>query len=206
LKIMSDFGFIYFIYDFQTKQTKIGKTSKHPAYRLKELQTANSTKLELIHFYESTQMSEEESILHNKYRQYRALGEWFELPLPILLEITHAIPEQTQQANSIVKLENNSVELKSTHTKKFAHLPEEVQNLIFQNASSTVSVQVKGNHKGERYKCYDSHKRCIGRIKGNPGSRYWQADQGQYDTHNSSKIDPLDIAKGIGISVIKSFL
>ena len=34
-------------------------------------------------------MSEEESILHNKYGQYRALGEWFELPLPILLEITH---------------------------------------------------------------------------------------------------------------------
>ena len=82
---MSDFGFVYFIYDFQTKKTKIGKTSKHPAYRLKELQTGNGTKLELLHFYESDQMSEEESDLHNKYIQYRTIGEWFELPLPILL-------------------------------------------------------------------------------------------------------------------------
>ena len=77
--------------------------------------------------------------------------------------------------------------------------------MIFQNASSTVSVQVKGNSKGKRYKCYDSHGRCIGRIKGSSGSRYWQPDVGQYD-HHSKKIDPLDIAKGIGISVIKSFL
>jgi hypothetical protein len=29
---------------------------------------------------------------------------------------------------------------------------------------------------------------------------------GQYEKHSSKKIDPLDVAKGIGISVIKSFL
>ena len=201
---MSDFGFIYFIYDFQTKKTKIGKTSKHPAYRLKELQTGNSTKLELLHFYESTQISEEESILHNRYKQYRTIGEWFELPLPLLLEITHSSPEK--HTNSLVLIEDNSINQQSQSSNRFAHLPQEVQNLIFQNASSTVSVQVKGNSKGQRYKCYDSHGRCIGRIKGSSGSRYWQPDVGQYDNHHSKKIDPLDIAKGIGISMIKSFL
>ena len=82
-----------------------------------------------------------------------------------------------------------------------------MQNLIFQNAPNTNSVQEKGNHKGTRYKCYDSRGKCIGRIKGSPGSRYWQQDEGQYDKqHSSNKIDALNIAKGVGISVIKSFL
>lgn len=201
---MSDFGFIYFIYDFQTKKTKIGKTSKHPAYRLKELQTGNGTKLELLHFYESDRMSEEESNLHNKYAQYRTIGEWFELPLPILLELTHGAFDK--QSNSLAVIENTSIDLRPQNTNKFAHLPLEVQNVIFQNASSTITVQVKGNSKGKRYKCYDSHGRCIGRVKGNPGSMYWQPDVGQYDKYHSKKVDPLDIAKGIGISVIKSFL
>lgn len=201
---MSDFGFIYFVYDFQTKKTKIGKTSKHPAYRLKELQTGNGTKLELLHFYESDRMSEEESDLHNKYAQYRTIGEWFELPLSLLLELTHAAPDK--HSSSLAVTENNSIHYQSQDTNRFAHLPTEVQNIIFKNASSTISVQVKGSSKGKRYKCYDSHSRCIGRVKGNPGSMYWQPDVGQYDKHHSRKIDPLDIAKGIGVSVIKSFL
>lgn len=201
---MSDFGFIYFIYDFQTKQTKIGKTSKHPAYRLKELQTGNGTKLELLHFYESERMSEEESNLHNKYAQYRTIGEWFELPLPLLLELTHAALDK--HSSSLAVTEDNSINYQSQDTNRFFHLPTEVQNIIFKNASSTISVQVKGSSKSKRYKCYDSHSRCIGRVKGNPGSMYWQPDVGQYDKHHSRKIDPLDIAKGIGVSVLKSFL
>ena len=200
---MSDFGFIYFIYDFQTKKTKIGKTSKHPAYRLKELQTGNGTKLELLHFYESDQMSEEESNLHNRYAQYRTIGEWFELPLPLLLEITHSASDE--QNSALVVTKNNSANHKPSSSDRFAHLPQEVQNIIFQNASSTITVQVKGNSKGKRYKCYDSHAKCIGRIKGSPGSMYWQSDVGQYNKHHSKKVDPLDIAKGIGFSVIKSF-
>jgi hypothetical protein len=201
---MSDFGFIYFIYDFQTKKTKIGKTSKHPAYRLKELQTGSSTKLELLHFHESNQMSEEESSLHNKYGQYRALGEWFELPLFILLEITHTSPEKLN--NSLVVTENDFISSQPQPSNKFAYLPQEVQNIILQYASSTINIQVKGSSKKNRYKCYDSHGRCIGRIKGSKGSMYWQPDVGQYEKHSSKKIDPLDVAKGIGISVIKSFL
>lgn len=97
---MSDFGFIYFIYDFSNKQMKIGKTSKHPAYRLKELQTGNSTKLELLHFYETDRMSQEETMLHNQYNQYRTIGEWFELPLPVLLEITHQKTQTFENSNS----------------------------------------------------------------------------------------------------------
>ncbi|MEM8675027.1 MAG: GIY-YIG nuclease family protein [Cyanobacteria bacterium P01_G01_bin.67] len=200
---MTDFGFIYFIYDFLTKKTKIGKTSKHPAYRLKELQTGNGTKLELLHFYESDQMSKEESNLHDKYAQYRTIGEWFELPLPLLLEITHST--SVNQNSSLAVTDNNSINYKPQSSNRFAHLPQEVQNIIFQNASSTITVQVKGNSKGKRYKCYDSHGRCIGRIKGSPGSMYWQPDVGQYDKHHSKKVDSLDIAKGIGFSVIKSF-
>ena len=89
--------------------------------------------------------------------------------------------------------------------QKFAHLPQEVQKLIAQNAPHTVSVQKKGNKKGIRYKCYDSNGKCIGRIKGKPNARYWETDVGQYDKHHSRKIDPLDIAKGISIAAIKSF-
>ena len=201
---MNDFGFIYFIYDFQTKKTKIGKTSKHPAYRLKELQTGNGTKLELLHFCESDRMSEEELDLHNKYARYRTIGEWFELPLPLLLELTHIAADK--QNSSLAVTEDDSIDERSQNNNRLAHLPTEVQNIIFQNASSTITVQVKGNSKGKRYKCYDSHGRCIGRIKGSPGSMYWQPDVGQYDKYHSRKIDPLDVAKGIGISVIKSFL
>ena len=67
INVMSDFGFIYFIYDFSNEQTKIGKTSKHPAYRVKELQTGNGNQLELLHFYETDRMSQEETMLHNQY-------------------------------------------------------------------------------------------------------------------------------------------
>ncbi|MEM8720491.1 MAG: GIY-YIG nuclease family protein [Cyanobacteria bacterium P01_G01_bin.39] len=202
--MMNDFGFIYFIYNFQTKKTKIGKTSKHPVYHLKKLQVGNGIKLELLHFYESDQVSKEELELHSKYTQYRTIEEWFELPLPLLLELTHAVPNK--RSNSLAITENDSISIQSQNNNKFAHLPQEVQNIIFQNASSTISVQVKGNNKGKRYKCYDSHNRCIGRIKGSPGSMYWQPDVGQYNQHHSKKMDSLNIAKGIGISVVKSFL
>ncbi|OKH26712.1 hypothetical protein NIES593_01290 [Hydrococcus rivularis NIES-593] len=87
---------------------------------------------------------------------------------------------------------------------RFPHLPQEVQSLIAQNAPSTVHVETKSNKHGQRYKCYDQSGRCIGRIKGAPGSRYWQPDVGQYDKHHSKKVDPLDIARGVGISVLKS--
>ncbi|MDJ0536104.1 MAG: GIY-YIG nuclease family protein [Xenococcaceae cyanobacterium MO_207.B15] len=170
---MSDFGFIYFIYDFSSKQTKIGKTSKHPAYRLKELQTGNTTKLELIHFYETSEMSDEETKLHHQYNQYRTLGEWFELPLPLLLEITHQGSQTTQSSNSSNILKSDLQESLSIISQKFAYLPKEVQNLIQKNAPHTVSVQEKGNqNKGIRYKCYDSNGRCIGRIKGKANARY----------------------------------
>lgn len=121
---MSDFGFIYFVYDFQTKKTKIGKTSKHPAYSFKELQTGNGTKLELLHFYESNRMSEEESDLHNKYAQYRTIGEWFELPLSLLLELTHTAPDKHN--SSLAVTENNPISYQSQDTNRFAHLPTEV--------------------------------------------------------------------------------
>ena len=148
-------------------------------------------------------MSEEESDLHNKYARYKTIGEWFELPLPLLLELTHTAPNK--HSSSLAVIENNPVSYQSQDTNRFAHLPTEVQNIIFKNALSTISVQIKGNNKGKRYKCYDSHGRCIGRVKGSPGSMYWQPDVGQYDKYHSRKIDPLDIAKGIGVSVIKSF-
>jgi hypothetical protein len=76
--------------------------------------------------------------------------------------------------------------------------------LIAQNATSTVRVETKSNKRGQRYKCYDQSGKCIGRIKGDPGARYWQPDVGQYDKHHSKKVDPLDIAKSLGISALKS--
>ena len=102
-------------------------------------------------------------------------------------------------------MQSSPQKLNPSITQKFAHLPQEVQQLIAKNAPNTASVQEKGNNKGIRYKCYNSNGKCLGRIKGKPNSRYWETDVGQYDKHHSKKIDPLDIAKGMGINVLKSF-
>ena len=69
-------GFVYFIEEEETRNIKIGFSEKHPEGRLKDFQTGNSNKLNLIGYIEGTY--EEETILHQEFSEYRIRNEWFE--------------------------------------------------------------------------------------------------------------------------------
>ena len=77
---MSD-GFVYFIQEEGTHKIKIGFSEKHPNGRLKDFQTGNSNKLNLLGYIEGTY--EDESNLHREFYEERGNGEWFE-PSPRL--------------------------------------------------------------------------------------------------------------------------
>ena len=188
---MKDFGFIYFIYDFLTKQTKIGKTANHPTHFLQELQASSSLKFELLHFYESAMVSQEVEKLHSLYDEYRIEDGWFELSLATLLEITHqteeAIHPTLETAKTPSKADSSYVglspipEKSESKSRTLASLPEEVQKLIVENAPNTMSVSNKVGRGKASYKCYASSKKYLGKIKGYSGSRYWEANPEQFE-------------------------
>ena len=59
---------------------KIG-IAKNPSQIIKQLQTGNSDKLEIIETYHSENASKIETTLHNQYSYARQEGEWFDLSL-----------------------------------------------------------------------------------------------------------------------------
>jgi len=65
-------GFVYFIYD--KSNIKIGFT-KNIKKRIKELQTSNSNKLVLLGYFIGDMNKEQE--LHNQFKNYQILNEWF---------------------------------------------------------------------------------------------------------------------------------
>ena len=73
---MSD-GFVYFIQEEETGRIKIGFSEKHPNGRLKDFQTGNSNKLNLLGYIEGTY--EDESNLHQEFSEERIReeNEWF---------------------------------------------------------------------------------------------------------------------------------
>lgn len=87
-------NYVYIITDGEGY--KIG-FSKSPEKRLKELQTANKNKLQLIHTQEVKFGQQTERALHNFLAQYRQEGEWFLLSLDLI--------EQTKKL--CLTIENN---------------------------------------------------------------------------------------------------
>jgi len=73
-------GFVYLIEDVYNNTYKIGVTKGDPQTRLKKLQTGNSCKLEIKHLYECEYPYRLESMLHNHYKEYQEINEWFGLP------------------------------------------------------------------------------------------------------------------------------
>ena len=73
---MSD-GFVYFIQEEESGNIKIGFSEKHPKGRLKDFQTGNSNKLNLIGYIEGTY--QDESNLHHEFSKERIRkdNEWF---------------------------------------------------------------------------------------------------------------------------------
>ena len=94
---MSD-GFVYFIQEEETGRIKIGFSEKHPNGRLKDFQTGNSNKLNLLGYIEGTY--EDESNLHREFYEERGNGEWFE-PSPRLNDrIKELLEESLEEKKS----------------------------------------------------------------------------------------------------------
>lgn len=70
-------GIIYLITDGSF--FKIGRTNKDAVKRLKELQTGNSSKLELLQSVAVCNPSQVESTLHRRYSYCQHINEWFDL-------------------------------------------------------------------------------------------------------------------------------
>ena len=68
--------YVYAIREVDTGNVKIG-ISKDPMERLKQLQTANSSKLELIGFNEAKNRFLDERIAHKNNKGHHIHGEWF---------------------------------------------------------------------------------------------------------------------------------
>ena len=75
-------GYIYLIEDSNNNTYKIGVTKGEPEKRLKKLQTGNSSKLEIKYLYKCEYPYRLESMLHNHYKQFNELNEWFSLENP----------------------------------------------------------------------------------------------------------------------------
>jgi hypothetical protein len=77
-------GYVYLIEDSDNETYKIGVTRRNCEKRLRKLQTGNSTKLELKYIFETEYPFRLESILHNIFRDYKVLNEWYALPKNIV--------------------------------------------------------------------------------------------------------------------------
>ena len=74
-------GYVYLIGEInEENKYKIGSTrSSDINKRLKQLQTGNSNPLFLKEYYETSKPFKLELMLHNKFKDNNAIGEWFEL-------------------------------------------------------------------------------------------------------------------------------
>jgi len=71
-------GFIYLIHAQGTDRYKIGLTTRSVEARLAELNSSQSPyPLELIDWFETPNVTEDEKYFHDKYSAYRVHGEWF---------------------------------------------------------------------------------------------------------------------------------
>ena len=67
---------LYLIHQEDSDLYKIG-VSKHVRKRLKENQTGNGNKLEIIHIVPSEMPYKVEAIIHQRWQNKRKNGEWF---------------------------------------------------------------------------------------------------------------------------------
>lgn len=72
-------GYLYLISAVGTGRYKIGRTSVGVAERLRELQTSSPVRLRYVYHAYVSNVDLYEMELHQKYAQYREIGEWFNL-------------------------------------------------------------------------------------------------------------------------------
>ncbi|NER99701.1 MAG: GIY-YIG nuclease family protein [Symploca sp. SIO1B1] len=81
-------GFIYLIHAQETDRYKIGLTTRSVEARFTELNSSQSPfPLELIDWFETPNVTEDEKYFHEKYSAYRVHGEWFEFDKRTLKEV-----------------------------------------------------------------------------------------------------------------------
>ena len=68
--------YVYAIRECDTGNIKLG-ISRDPEQRLKQMQTGNSSRLELVSYREAKNRFKDERALHFKAADYRIRGEWF---------------------------------------------------------------------------------------------------------------------------------
>lgn len=72
-------GYVYLIYDENNDAYKIGVTRSKNSKRLKQLQTGNSTKLDVLYLHETKYPFRLETMLHSYYINHRINGEWYKI-------------------------------------------------------------------------------------------------------------------------------
>ena len=75
-------GYVYLIRDINNDIYKIGVTRSKNSKRIKQLQTGNSSELEVVIMYETQYPFKLEKMLHAYYVNSRIRGEWFTLSNP----------------------------------------------------------------------------------------------------------------------------
>ena len=75
-------GYVYLIRDINNDIYKIGVTRSKNLKRIKQLQTGNSSELEVVIMYETQYPFRLEKLLHTYYANSHIRGEWFSLSNP----------------------------------------------------------------------------------------------------------------------------
>lgn len=72
-------GFVYLLKEDDTYNYKIGVTrSSNVMNRIQKLQTGNAEKIKFISCFVTSEPFKLEKMLHNKFKQYHKLNEWFD--------------------------------------------------------------------------------------------------------------------------------
>ena len=93
---------IYLIKSTGDSHYKIG-VSKNPKNRVKQLQTGNSSPIELVCEYETKRAYKIEKILHRRFSYAHKNGEWYDLSV---MEESNFLDECAKIDNNITILEN----------------------------------------------------------------------------------------------------
>ncbi|NES01148.1 MAG: GIY-YIG nuclease family protein, partial [Symploca sp. SIO1B1] len=81
-------GYIYLIHAQETDRYKIGLTTRSVEARFTELNSSQSPfPLELIDWFETPNVTEDEKYFHEKYSAHRVHGEWFQFDRRTLKEV-----------------------------------------------------------------------------------------------------------------------
>ena len=99
---------IYLIKSLNDGTYKIG-VSKNPEKRIKQLQTGNSSQLQLLNVYETVIPFKVEKVLHSTFQIDRKEGEWFYLSIKDELDFLNQCNMIEKNLLCLIKEENKFI-------------------------------------------------------------------------------------------------